>query len=690
MYNYFAILPILGVALCVVLGLFTLFRNPRHPSNIGFALGMGSLAIIGVGNAMVLLSNAEGQIALLGMQVALIGQAILPVAWLLFFIVFARANYKKILSKWTPILLGTAIVSLFFVLWVGSSKFISLSSSGLFILGPVGRYFYIYLLMGLVLNLIHLENTFRSSSGSKRRQIKYVMFGIGAILVFFIYLLSQALLFSTLNIQTIPVISVVILISTSMIALFVVRHRLLGVDIYISRYVVFNSLTVLIVGFYLLMIGIITHGIKYFDIPFNYFFTTLFIFISILALVVLLFTVKLRRKVQKFINRHFYKHKYDFRDKWMETIEKISSKRSVDEIQRTLTEMVSEAMGAKDIYLWLHDPVSRDYLITQNKLGMGYRRISYTHPLVQHMKTHMDPFMINELLDNHQCKDTYALVNSTGAVLCAPLVVGQEIIGFILQGEDLSGEPYRQDDFEILKAMTTQAAVQLKNIGLTQDLIAAREVEVFHRVSSFIMHDLKNLTNSLSLVSQNAKYNMDNPEFQQDTIKTLNNTVLRMKGLIERLSTVPKALELKRETVELNSLVHNAVKKIALPSTKSVTITKEIDGVPPIYVDPQAMEMVLLNLLTNAHEAIQREGNIKVQATLSERNVNVTIADNGTGMSEEFIETALFQPFKTTKKGGFGIGLYQCKSIVEAHGGKIKVESVEGKGTSFTVRLPVG
>ena len=58
-------------------------------------------------------------------------------------------------------------------------------------------------------------------------------------------------------------------------------------------------------------------------------------------------------------------------------------------------------------------------------------------------------------------------------------------------------------------------------------------------------------------------------------------------------------------------------------------------------------------------------------------------------VSKEFIEKSLFQPFKTTKKGSFGIGLYQCKTVIEAHNGKIKVDSEEGKGTIFTVRLPV-
>ncbi|HDH00791.1 MAG TPA: hypothetical protein ENG80_03150, partial [Nitrospirae bacterium] len=100
MDNYFVILPISGAALCFVLGLFTFFRDVRHPLNIGFALGMVSLAIIEAGDAIVLLSNAERQIALPGIRLTLIGQAILPAAWLLFSIVFARAGYKKILSRW--------------------------------------------------------------------------------------------------------------------------------------------------------------------------------------------------------------------------------------------------------------------------------------------------------------------------------------------------------------------------------------------------------------------------------------------------------------------------------------------------------------------------------------------------------------------------------------------------------------
>jgi hypothetical protein len=677
-----------------VLGLFVFSRNPRHPANMLFLLGMADLAIIEAGYAMVLLSNSEWQTALTGMRLAVRGEAALPVVWLLFSIVFVRGNYKEILSKWAPAFLGMVVVSLFFIVWAGSPSFMTAQSSGVFNLGPMGRYFHIYLLLGVVLNLINLENTLRSTSVTQRKQIKYIVFGIGSILAFFIYLSSQALLLSILNIQVVLLISFVILISVSTMALSIAKYKLLSTDIYISRYVIYNSVTVLIVGLYLLAVGIITYGIRYFHIPSNYFFATLFVFISILALAILLNIGKFRRKVLLFINRHFYKHKYDFREKWMETIERISSKRTIEEIRLTLREMVSENMGARIVYIWLYDPITKSYHATREGLKEDYKRITPLHPLLNHIKNIKGPFMIDGSRENESSlginDDAIRdMAIKTDTVLCAPLMVGEEVVGFMLQGKDFTGETYIENDFEYLKTLATQAAMQIKNIRLTQDLMIAKEIDTFNKMSSFIMHDLKNLTNSLSLVSENAKYNMDNPEFQRDAIMTIEKTVARMKGLIKKLPSAPTVIELKREKVELGGLVHRAVKKISFSKTKNLTITEEINGVPPVCVDPEAMEMVLFNILKNASEAILENGIIKIQAVVDGQNVGIIIDDNGVGMSKYFMEKDLFQPFKTTKKDGFGIGLYHCKTVVEAHGGEINVVSTEGKGTTFTIRLPI-
>jgi len=104
---------------------------------------------------------------------------------------------------------------------------------------------------------------------------------------------------------------------------------------------------------------------------------------------------------------------------------------------------------------------------------------------------------------------------------------------------------------------------------------------------------------------------------------------------------------------------------------------------------------VLVNLLTNAREAIGASGRIGVRAisvtgASGAREAVIEVSDSGRGMSEEFIRTKLFKPFSTTKKGGLGVGLAQCRGIVEAHGGTIDARSRPGEGTVFTVRVPSG
>ena len=120
-----------------------------------------------------------------------------------------------------------------------------------------------------------------------------------------------------------------------------------------------------------------------------------------------------------------------------------------------------------------------------------------------------------------------------------------------------------------------------------------------------------------------------------------------------------------------------------------VELVKELHPLPKVIVDPEQFRNVVTNLLLNASEAVGSNGQIRIETSQREAKVLLSVADNGCGMSADFLRDSLFRPFQTTKKRGLGIGMFQSKMIVEAHRGNIEVESQPGKGTKFGVFLPL-
>ena len=146
-------------------------------------------------------------------------------------------------------------------------------------------------------------------------------------------------------------------------------------------------------------------------------------------------------------------------------------------------------------------------------------------------------------------------------------------------------------------------------------------------------------------------------------------------------------LQLNRAETDLNQLVEGVLKE--LNGVSDVQISKTLGSVPAVSVDEEQIQKVILNVMMNAKDAVQKGGEIHVQTQAGERDVMLTVRDNGCGMSPVFLKQQLFRPFQTTKKKGIGIGMFQSKMIVEAHGGKIDVTSSEGAGTTFRITLPM-
>ena len=259
--------------------------------------------------------------------------------------------------------------------------------------------------------------------------------------------------------------------------------------------------------------------------------------------------------------------------------------------------------------------------------------------------------------------------------------------GFMTIGPERTGAPYTMEDLEFMETVAEQAAGAVVTARLSERLVQAHEFEAFHRLTSFVIHDLKNYISALGMLSDNALQNFADPEFQRDTIKTVSKTVDRMKALLARLSSAPGSDALRLAPLDLADLVLEAARPVI--KNERIGLVKDLAPLP-ISADADALLRVIQNLIANALQSIEGEGTVRLRTFERDGWAVLSVSDTGCGMSDEFIRRSLFAPFRSTKKGGWGIGLYQTKGIVEAHGGSIDVASHEGAGTTFMIKLPLG
>jgi putative PEP-CTERM system histidine kinase len=264
-----------------------------------------------------------------------------------------------------------------------------------------------------------------------------------------------------------------------------------------------------------------------------------------------------------------------------------------------------------------------------------------------------------------------------------PLYSTTALEGFIALGRPMNkNEVYTSEDYDLMKTFARHASSALLNLKLTNELSNAREMEAMGKVSAFVMHDLKNLVTTLSLVIDNARDYMGDPDFQKDMLQSLSTTMDKMKRLITQLKNLEEKQCLHREHADVCRIVYETVGRITQGEVR-LHISSVFS-----YVDVDELQKVLLNLILNAFEASEGKAPVVIEVGGSEAAF-IRVKDSGCGMTEEFMRERLFKPFCTTKKKGLGIGLYQCKHIVEAHGGSIEVTSELGKGSVFTVHLPL-
>ncbi len=663
-----------------------------------FAAGMFALAIESLFNALALESSLVEE-KFFWEQCGLVTMSLLPGIWLFFSLSYGRGNYRDFLRRWRFVLTTTFLLPIGLAILFQSKLIISTQQTdGHWIigLGKAGIALNVLFLAGSILTLMNLERTFRAAIGTMRWRIKFMIIGLGVLFAVRCYVASQALLFHALDLSLQTLNSIALLTACCLICRSLFRTGHFDVDIYPSHSFLQSSLTAVLAGIYLLVIGVFANIVASLGGDNKFATEAFFVLVGLILLTVLLLSDRVKLWSGRFISRHFQRPRYDYRELWRKFTEGTASCISENELCLATTKLTAGIFHVLSITIWLVDEKKEQLNFAAStslsgskpeELDVEKKEIS---ELLEGLKEYNAPFDIDlspEIWAMTLKKIHPSAFIKGGRRVCAPLVTGGELHGLMILGDRIGGVSFSGQDFDLLKCIADEVAAKLLNARLSKKLLQAREFEAFQTMSTFFVHDLKNAATALSLMLQNLPIHFDDPAFREDALRGVSKSVTHINRLIERLSLLRQELRIKPTECDFNEWISKSLADFEKNS--GVNLIKEFKPLPKISFDQEQLFKVVTNLALNAREASVNNGEIHIGTNQVNGWAVLSVSDNGCGMKPEFMNQSLFRPFQTTKKNGLGIGMFQSKMIVEAHQGKIEVQSETGKGTTFRIFLPV-
>jgi len=542
-----------------------------------------------------------------------------------------------------------------------------------------------------VIGLFLVENLYRNTRTEQRWGIKFLCLGVGGLFAYDFFMYAQALLFKNLDISLWSARGAVYALVAPLIGISVARNPQWSVSVFISRKLVLHTATLLAAGSYLLVMAAAGYYIKIYGGDWGAALQIVFLFGAGVVLLALLFSGQLRARIRVFLGKHFFHHRYDYREQWLNFTNALSLCKQEVLPHECVVRAIADVVDSPGGLLWLR---RKDEALEQvshwGVSGGESEIIAGDNALVGYLEERA--WVVN--LDEYQADpELYLPLDLPGwilelphAWLLVPLLDQGRLLGLVVIMQPRASSPFNWELRDLLKTVASQAASHLAQMQAVEALAEARQFEGFHRLSAFVLHDIKNLIAQQSLLVGTAEQHKHKPEFIDDAIEIMEHSVAKMQRLMQLLRTGISGS--KRESVDLNTVI-NAVLNNCSSSRPLPVFNSEMAQVV-VTLDRDRMISVIENLVRNAQDATQDDGAITISLARRDNTATVLIEDDGCGMDAAFVRDRLFRPFDTTKGDtGMGIGAYECREYVHSLGGEIRVESEPGKGTRIRITLPL-
>tara|TARA_B110000503_G_scaffold34861_2_gene56950 strand:+ start:80803 stop:82950 length:2148 start_codon:yes stop_codon:yes gene_type:complete len=542
-----------------------------------------------------------------------------------------------------------------------------------------------------VLGLLLLEQFFRNSSEGELWATKHLCLGMGIVFAFDFFMYAEALLFRQLDGNSWQARGIVTAMAAILMAVSISRtdgseteKNTQGVNL--SRHLAFHSLTLMASGIYLITMSLAAYFIRYLGGSWGGVLQITFLCAAGLTLLVLLFSGRIRASARVWLSKNFFSYKYDYRLEWLQFTHTLAS--GQNDIPENITRAVAHLVKSPAGILWSRTDDGRFTPVANWEMPLPGEDIELGG-LALWLQ---EEGWIIDLREWRRTPDLYRglqlpieFTDIARAWLIIPLLFGERLQGILVLRESDLLQDLNWEDRDLLKVAGKQAGSHLAQFQADKALVESRQFEAFNRLSAYVIHDLKNILAQLSLMVVNAQKHKHNPEFIDDMVSTVSNTVTRMSKLMAQLRSGTGQTEQQEFALAdlLETVVNESRHRAPAPSLS-------LDGSSfTLTCDRDRLQTVFGHLVQNAQEATNRYGVVDVRLLRDHGGAVVEVEDSGVGMDEEFVRHRLFKPFDSTKGlTGMGIGAFESRDFIHSLKGNIHVQSTPGRGSVFRVFIP--
>jgi putative PEP-CTERM system histidine kinase len=540
-----------------------------------------------------------------------------------------------------------------------------------------------------VFGLILLEQLLRGVAPQMRWGIKPLVIGLGGMFGLEVFFYADALLFGRLDPQIWISRGFASVIVIPFIAIATARNTGWTVDLHLSRVAVFHSTALLVTGAALLAVAAAGYFVRYVGGEWGQTLQIELLFAAILVVILVATSGRFRSKLRVFISKHFFSYRYDYREEWLRFTRTLSVEGATENVYERTIKALADLVESPGGTLWLKDETRGFVPAARWNMPAVTDAVERTDgalaAFLERTGWIVSPEEWRAHAERYEKIALPAWLDSlSSAWLLVPLLQGAQLVGFVVLMVPRTTIVVDWEVRDLLKTASRQAASFLAQLRATESLLEARKFDAFNRMSAFVVHDLKNLVAQLSLMLKNAKRHSDNPDFQADMLRTVENVVSRMNGLMLQLRSGATPAEGPR-IVNLETIIRRVYAAKADPR---VPIALEFGPDVLAMGNDERLEHVIGHLVQNAIDASLPDGRVRVSIQAVGEFIEIVVADSGVGMTQEFMRDRLFRPFQTTKPAGMGIGVYESAQYVASLGGELLCESTPGAGTCVRVRLP--